>query len=176
MAEPAMAERRSPLAGWPGIAVPGLRVVELPFRTQLNLRAAKGFDPGVPLPAEPGATARAGDTLVLWLGPDEWLVTGPPDGTLLSTVEDAGSVVDVSAHRTTLLVAGAHARDLLAHGCPLDLHPDVFPVGHCAQSTLARTQVVLVRVEPDAYHVLVRASFARYLADWLDDAAVEYPS
>jgi heterotetrameric sarcosine oxidase gamma subunit len=35
-------------------------------------------------------------------------------------------VVDVSAQRTTLRLRGEHARDLLAGGCSLDLHPRVF--------------------------------------------------
>ncbi|MEU5540696.1 sarcosine oxidase subunit gamma family protein, partial [Streptomyces sp. NPDC020362] len=83
---------------------------------------------------------------------------------------------DVSAQRTTILVAGPRARDLLSHGCPLDLHPRAFGPGRCAQTTLARTQVVLVaRDEARAgFWVLVRSSFAGYLTDWLLDAAVEY--
>jgi hypothetical protein len=73
---------------------------------------------------------RAGELTALWLGPDEWLVVGPPGGgqDLESRFREAAgdepvSVIDVSAQRTTLLVAGPRARDLLAHGCSLDLHP-----------------------------------------------------
>jgi sarcosine oxidase subunit gamma len=86
------------------------------------------------------------------------------------------SVTDVSAQRTTLLVGGPRARDLLAHGCSLDLHPRAFGPGRSAQTMLARAQVVLVaRDEPRAgFWVLVRSSFAGYLTDWLLDAAVEY--
>ena len=86
------------------------------------------------------------------------------------------SVTDVSAQRTTLLVTGPRAHDLLAHGCPLDLHPRTFGPGRCAQTTLGRTQIVLVaRDEPRAgFWVLVRSSFAGYLTDWLLDAATEY--
>jgi sarcosine oxidase subunit gamma len=86
------------------------------------------------------------------------------------------AVTDVSAQRTTLLVSGARARDLLAHGCALDLNQRAFGAGRCAQTTLARAQVVLVaRDEPGAgFWVLVRSSFAGYLTDWLLDAAAEY--
>jgi sarcosine oxidase subunit gamma len=167
-------DRQSPLAGWPGIDAPRLRLAELPFRTQTNVRTADPAraDLGVPLPVVPGTSHRSGDTLVLWLGPDEWLLTDAPDAKPLSVVDDLVSLVDVSAHRTTVLVEGEYARDVLAHGCPLDL--DALPAGGCAQSTLARTQVVLVRVAEQAYWILVRASFARYLAGWLEDASVEY--
>ena len=46
----------------------------------------------------------------------------------------------------------------------------------CAQTTVGRTQVILVaRDAPGSgFWVLVRSSFAGYLTDWLLDAATEY--
>ncbi|MFJ7336338.1 sarcosine oxidase subunit gamma [Streptomyces sp. NPDC101116] len=168
-----------------------VRLAELPFLTQINVRLdpkgaaadAVGLSLGLQLPVEPGTVVRAGELTALWLGPDEWLVVSPPGGRrgLESRIREAAgdepvSVVDVSAQRTTLLVSGPRARDLLAHGCSLDLHPRVFGPGRCAQTTLGRTQVVLVaRDDPGAgFWVLVRSSFAGYLTDWLLDAAVEW--
>lgn len=168
-----------------------IRLAELPFLAQLDVRLdpkgpaadAVGVALGLPLPLEPNTVIRTGELTALWLGPDEWLVVGRP-GTareLESRVREAAgdepvAVTDVSAQRTTLLVTGPHARDLLAHGCALDLHPRAFGPGHCAQTTLGRTQVVLVaRDEPGGgFWVLVRSSFAGYLTDWLLDAATEY--
>ena len=168
-----------------------VRLAELPFLTQVDVRLdpkgpaadAVGLALGLQLPLEPNTVVRSRDLTALWLGPDEWLLVGAP-GTqreLESRIRAAAgdepvSVTDVSAQRTTLLVAGPRARDLLAHGCPLDLHPRVFGPGRCAQTTLGRTQVVLVaRDEPGAgFWVLVRSSFAGYLTDWLLDAATEY--
>lgn len=168
-----------------------IRLAELPFLTQLDVRLdakgaaadAVGLALGLPLPLEPNTVARAGELTALWLGPDEWLLVGPPGGgrELERRIREAAgeepvSVTDVSAQRTTVLITGPRARDLLAHGCPLDLHPRAFGAGRCAQTTLARTQAVLVaREEPGAgFWVLVRSSFAGYLADWLLDAATEY--
>ncbi|MFE9450029.1 sarcosine oxidase subunit gamma [Streptomyces sp. NPDC006739] len=168
-----------------------VRLAELPFLTQVGVRLdpkgaaadAVGLELGLPLPVEPNTVVRSGQLTVLWLGPDEWLVVGPPGGRreLESRIraacgDEPVSVVDVSAQRTTLLVSGARARDLLAHGCALDLHPRSFGPGSCAQTPLGRTQVVLVaRDEPRAgFWVLVRASFAGYLTDWLLDAATEW--
>lgn len=168
-----------------------VRLAELPFLAQVNVRLdakgaaadAVGLALGLQLPLEPDNAVRAKDLTALWLGPDEWLVVGRP-GTqrdLESRIREAAgdepvSVTDVSAQRTTLLVAGARARDVLSHGCSLDLHPRAFAPGRCAQTTLGRTQVVLVaRGEPRAgFWVLVRSSFAGYLTDWLLDAATEY--
>ena len=199
MADTALsAPPRSPLARDAGrlaaatrTARGAIRLAELPFLTQLNIRLdakgaaadAVGLALGLQLPLEPNTVVRAGELTALWLGPDEWLVVGPPgsQADLAARVREAAgdepvSVTDVSAQRTTLLVAGPRARDLLAHGCSLDLHPRAFGAGRCAQTTLGRTQVVLVaRDEPRAgFWVLVRSSFAGYLADWLLDAATEY--
>ena len=168
-----------------------IRLAELPFLAQLNIRLdakgaaadAVGLTLGLQLPLEPNTVVRAGELTALWLGPDEWLLVGPPgtqrdlEGRIREAAGDEPvSVTDVSAQRTTLLVAGPSARDLLAHGCALDLHPRSFAPGRCAQTTLGRTQVVLVaRDEPRAgFWVLVRSSFAGYLTDWILDAATEY--
>lgn len=187
--------RRSPLADHAGLAAMaapggGLRVVELPFLTQVNLRvdpqgpaAARVAERlGVALPMRPNTVAVAGARSVLWLGPDEWLVVGP-DGDLPDLVPlltgslagDPGAVVDVSSNRTTIEVSGPDARGLLEKGVAIDLHPRSFGAGRCAQTLLARAQVVLWQVtDAPSYRVLVRGSFAGYLADWLVDAADEY--
>jgi sarcosine oxidase, subunit gamma len=183
--------RRTPLAGAAGrlAAVEGgIRVAEVPFLTQLDLRldptgpaaSAAGKELGLALPTEPGTSARSGEVTVLWLGPDEWLVLAPPGaedrltGQLRSAAEaEVVSIVDVSAQRTTLALGGPRVRELLALGCSLDLHPRVFGVGDCAQTVLAHAPVILLRRDDD-FLVLVRASFAAHLAEWLLDAAVEF--
>ncbi|WP_214368638.1 sarcosine oxidase subunit gamma [Pseudonocardia sp. H11422] len=187
--------RRSPLAGHTDRLAAtlrsggALRIEELPSRAQLDLRldpsgpGARGFAGavGVALPVEPGTTSAGTGVEALWLGPDEWLLVGPPgtEAELTARVQAAvgdehASVVDVSAQHTTLLLAGPRARDVLAHGCSIDLHPRVFGAGRCAQTMLARARVVLVADGPDALRVVVRSSYARYLADWLLDAMTEY--
>ena len=182
-------QARSPLDG---AGLPA-RVRELPFLAQIDLRA----DPsdaalmarltgalGARPPTEPNTAVVSDDGTrhVLWLGPDEWLILGEPDTgpALEDAIRDAigdgpGAVVDVSANRTTLSVSGPRARDLLAFGCSLDLHERHFKPGMCAQTLLARANVIIVPVGPavePAFRVLVRPSFAAYLAAWLTDAAV----
>lgn len=168
-----------------------LRLAQLPFLAQLNVRldpkgpAADAVELalGIPLPLEANTSVRGGELAALWLGPDEWLIVGPAgtqyelEARLRAAIGDEpAAVVDVSAQRTTLLVAGPSSLDLLAHGCALDLHPRSFGAGRCAQTTLARTQVVLVPRDEHkpGFWILVRSSFAGYLADWLLDAASEY--
>ena len=82
----------------------------------------------------------------------------------------AAAAVDVSANRVALELRGDDAVDVLAQGCSLDLHPSVFEPGSCAQTLLARAQVILVRPDSGTVPVLVRPSFAPYLRAWLEDA------
>jgi sarcosine oxidase subunit gamma len=188
----AMVELTSPLAGWgPAFAAlpPLVRLAEVAFCEQLNLR----LDPagaaasrvasvlGGPLPTT-ASTARRYDTRdILWLGPDEWLIVGEPGSTNLEDElraaigDEAGGVTDVSAQRTVLTLSGPAAAEVLAHGCAIDLHPQVAPAGTCVQTLLARTGVTIVVRDDSAtrFVLLVRASFAQYLAGWLIDAAAD---
>jgi sarcosine oxidase subunit gamma len=188
--------RRSPLHGLAdGLAAADeaparVRLSEVPFLTQLTVRVAPstaaataaGHALGAPLPLTPNTTSAAGEVQILWMGPDEWLVIGPTElrTRLRARLEAAlagehATVVDVSAHRTVIELAGSDARELLMKGCAVDLHPRTFGPGRCAQTTLARAQVVLLARTPEpAYWVFVRASFAEYLAEWLLDASGEY--
>jgi sarcosine oxidase subunit gamma len=162
-----------------------VRLRELPMRSQVELRvdgapAGVGVFLGCELPG-PGAVSGGGDRSVLWCGPAWYLVVGEPGaaegleaGLSEALGETFGAVVDVSAQRTTLELSGPRAREVLAHGCSLDLHPRAFGPGRCAQTVLAQAQVILHQTAPDAYHVLVRASYADYLARWLLDAMTEY--
>lgn len=95
-----------------------------------------------------------------------------------------GAVVDVSAQRTTIRLRGAHARQVLAKGSSVDLHPRVVRPGLAVQTMVAHAGVVLIVLDPGAVEqgqsaeldcrLLVRSTFAGHLADWLLDAALEY--
>jgi len=184
-----LAHRAADLAAASG---PGVRLRETPRLAMVNLRvrsgsaeAARAGDAlGTVLPAA-NAVAPATGGAVVWLGPDELLVVGRDGdaGDLVAQLTAAcaggrSSVVDVSAARAGVDVAGERARDVLAKGCSIDLHPRVFTPGRCAQTLLARANVIVWHLGENLYdggfRVLTGASFADYLADWLTDAAAEY--
>lgn len=162
--------RRSPLED--ATLIDGLR--ELPFLAQLAVRSE---EPPASLPTEPNTVGGDATRGALWLGPDEWLVVGPPGSEPELQGEFAAvgaTVIDVSANRTTLELRGARARELLEFGCPINLDPRVFGPGRCAQTLLARANVLIWFVADDpepVYRLLVRPSFAAYVAAWLADAA-----
>ncbi|MDZ7642941.1 MAG: sarcosine oxidase subunit gamma family protein [Woeseiaceae bacterium] len=138
---------------------------------------------GVSLPQTPNTWTGDDQLAAVWLGPDEWLITGE-DGrgadleqALRNALHDdpRASACDVSHNYTGLLLAGPAARTVLAKGCPLDLHRAGFRPGHAAQSVLAGTRVLLLcGGDEDSFELLVRNSFARYAAAWLQDAMAEF--
>lgn len=164
-----LARRRGPL-GEQRLAAsgPDLLMTDEPFRTLLDVRGP-GVSPVV-------------DAHVWQLGPDWWLVDAEPEdrpvleaglaGDLRAALGERASVVDVSSHRTVFVLSGADALTVLSHGCSIDL--ERVAVGGCVQGGLAQTQVAIGRVTGDVWRVYPRASFARHLAAWLHDAALEY--
>lgn len=157
----------------------GVIVEHVPLLAQVDVRvdAALGGRAPYPLPTTPNTAWEEGPRAVLWLGPDEWLVLGPPGaganivGELGAALEGSHrSIVDVSANRVALELSGPRAKEVLSKGCAIDLHPRVWRPGMCAQTMLARTQVIL-HERSDSTGILVRPSFADYLIDWLFDAS-----
>lgn len=183
------AEARSPLAARGedlsriAATTRGAVIVEhVPFLAQVDVRLrpdAIGRAPH-PLPTRPNTAWEEGSRAALWLGPDEWLVLGPPGaGPEIVAQYDRAlegvhrSVVDVSVNRVALEVSGVRGKDLMAKGCGLDLDRRSWTPGSCAQTLLARVPVILHEREKTT-GVLVRPSYANYLVDWLLEASVEF--
>jgi sarcosine oxidase, subunit gamma len=190
--------RTAPLAAWGddlGALPDGVQITPLPFVAMIDIRldptgsaaVAVGEYLGVALPTAPSTYAESETATAIWLGPDEWLITSPfrtpeqletglREAVGAGGTEFDGTVVDVSAQRTTVALRGEHARDLLAGGCALDLHPRVFGRGAAAQTLLGQAGVLLMALDDTGthYQLVVRSSFAGYLTAWLLDAATEY--
>ena len=170
---------------------PGVVLGECPIRGLLVLRgdgASTEFRSavsgvlGVEPVSEPLTAARKRDVSILWLGPDEWLVVTPDRRVprIERALHDAlqgrhAALTDVSHSRTILTLSGPEARAVLAKGCPLDLHPRVFGPGRCAQSRLAKCQVLIHQTNPaPTFEIYVNRSFSQYAWAWLEDAAREF--
>ena len=152
---------------------------EVRFLAQVDVRVSpeEAIRRELHLPSGSNTVIRDGERAALWLGPDEWLVLGPAGAAdaIVAELGSAltgthGSVVDVSSNRAWLEVRGPDARELLSRGCPLDLHPSRWRPGMCAQTVLARSQVLLESVDETSTRIGVRPSFAAYVVDWLLDA------
>lgn len=195
MTEP---HRESPLGRPPATAPdrlidrPNVKVEELPFRSVLVLHGRTGmprFARGVaevlgrPPPDAPNTfvEVRFGReaAVLAWTGPEEWFVIGQEEGTsglgvaLRQAIpETGGAVVDVSSGHTLFSITGPRARDLIAAGCAIDVHPRAFGPGRCAQTLYARVGVCfLQRDETPRFEMMVRRSYARWLWRWMEASA-----
>lgn len=149
----------------------------------INLRgnaADEGFTAAVArvlgqaLPLEPNTLTQSAHR-IYWLGPDEWqVVTELGDvGELLQSLHDAlagqhVAINDLSGGQVVFRLSGPDAADLLAKGCMLDLHPEVFGEGDCAQSGLGKATMLLGCIDTaPVYEIIVRRSFSEYALRWL---------
>jgi sarcosine oxidase subunit gamma len=169
----------------------GVTLSERAFLTHINLRgdpSDTGFLEaardvlGCDVPRSPNTFFDTGPTRVLWMGPNEWLIVTEEteDGVVAASLRKRltgrfCAVTEVGSGQTVITVAGFRARDVVAQGCTLDLHPRVFGVGHCAQTRLAKAGIVLAQTsEMPTFDLVVRRSFADYLWLWLSDATREF--
>jgi sarcosine oxidase subunit gamma len=145
---------------------------------------------GVALPTVPNSVVSAKGVGVAWMSPEEWWViarSDQPDAErrLAAKLREGlaglrAAVTEVGESRCCILVSGPRAGDLLAKGCPVDLHPKAFGgVGRSAQTLLAKATVFVHQTAEDetagpSFEVYTTRSFADYLWSWLEDAAQEY--
>ena len=142
---------------------------------------------GLALPVQANTATVQGARQLIWLGPDEWVLkdAGATADASVGTAIDSPlaaalrsalaqhpalhhSVVETGSAHTTFTLQGPASADLLARGCPLDLHPRAFASGALAQSHIARAPTLIRCVQAgQSYEITVRRSFAPYLFEWL---------
>ena len=165
----------------------GVQLEVRPGRGYLNLRGDPGDEQflqavqatlGQPLPTIAN-TFTAGENTQFRLGPDEWLLATEP-GKARDIAEQLGenlsgqcySLVDVTGGQVLLRLRGSHVREVLAKGCTLDLHLHAFKLGQCAQTTLAKTSMLIALIDDaPTFDIIVRRSFAEYAARWLQHSS-----
>lgn len=134
---------------------------------------------GIGLPTGPTFTT-IGDGVVLWSGPEQWLVAAGPSAsnqvdTLVRACTGLCMVVDQSDARAVLSISGPKGREVLAKGLGLDLHPRVFDTGSTAVSPMAGIMAQIWQTDhTPAFTFAVPRSFAESAWDWLTEASAEY--
>lgn len=143
-----------------------------------RFRAALGMD----APELPRRIAE-GTRSVLWSGPAQWLVVDEaesPDlaGNISEALEGLAAVTDQSSSRFFVRLSGRGVRRTLAKVVGLDMHPDMFGVGHVAMTDLAHMPVHLWRLPDSSGEPVFEIAGARSTAGnlWhaLLAAAAEY--
>lgn len=186
-----MGMKASPLGGFAPFQGVNTRIEERPFVGKLTVRgdaSSASFRStvervtGLGLPIDPNKTALSDGRSLSWIGPDEWLLhtAEGEELALKSALIEAlsgksAAVVDVSDYYTVISVQGPQARNVLAKGCPLDLHPSKFGPGDCAGSLFIKAVIHLIQYDAlPSYTLQVRWSMAEYLWRNLVRAAEEW--
>ena len=145
-------------------------------------QAARHFS--IALPIAPNTTARTDAVTAVWLGPRSWLLVAESPGSPLvdfSGKRDAlnaagGALFDLSASRVGFCLQGKGATDVLAIGCPLDLHPRAFRSGQCRQSMFGHVNALLLKTdEVPTFVIMVARSFARGVWHTLESGVAHVP-
>jgi sarcosine oxidase subunit gamma len=176
------AEGRHGRAGEPGIRITpreGLALATIIGRAHraAELDSALLELVGAALPMTP-RVAQGREADLIWSGPHHWLlVSGQRNLVPQLAAELAGlaAVADQSDARGVLRVAGPRVRDVLAKGCPIDLHPTSFAPGDAALTSIAHIGVQLWQVDDaPTYDLAVFRSMAASFWSWLTASAAEY--
>ncbi len=166
------------------------------------LRQALDAQQQVLLPTLANTTLVAGRTRCVWAGPDDWFVLDTactalkaPD--LIARLQPLlqgthHAITDVSSGYRVLTLRGPAARELLAQGCPLDLHPRSFQTGMSAGTHYFKASVWLWQIDEvpipatsptlptpphsPTFQLMVRRSFAPYVHLMLQKTSREHGS
>jgi sarcosine oxidase subunit gamma len=180
-----MADRLALTEAWPAMTPwrgEGVTLTPLPGCSRWSLRmppvggSAAGFALGMAI----NRCTAAGDRLAVRLGPDEWLLCAPlaeaeaiASGVASGLTGTAHALVDVSHRYAALQIEGVHAAEVLAAGCPLDVHPAAFGVGQATRTLFGKAEIVLWRFD-GAWRLECARSFAPYVWAFLGEAAREF--
>lgn len=169
-----------------------LVIKEAPLSAHLNLRGdandshfcsavAQALD--VALPLQPGTYQRNGDISIYWLGPSEWLIVeqggdpAPLEAALRASLKGHISIVDVSGGQTCINVRGVAVGTLLKKSSIYDFEgwdAATPSSGSVVQTTFAKASAAVSNRCDGSYDLVIRRSFADYLAQWLLDAGGEF--
>ncbi|MEM6890522.1 MAG: sarcosine oxidase subunit gamma family protein [Pseudomonadota bacterium] len=180
-----MSEATSALGG-AGFDAGIATVAEAPLQGMITLRgdlSASAFATalsgvtGLSLPAPRRTVSREAQSLC-WMSPDEVLFLCPyadrhaQVAALEAALEGQHALVaNVSEARAVFTLQGAHARDVLAKLCPVDLAPASFGAGDFRRTRLAQSAAAFWMPSDNAFHIVCFRSHARYIFDVLCVAA-----
>ena len=150
----------------------GLALPLAPCSTQAAVDVAAGVDLDHPI-----STVER----IIWAGPDEWFViaaagrAGAIERALRTSLAGLHhAVTDVSSGYSVLHLSGQPVREVLAQGCPLNLHPRAFGIGRSAGSHFFKTPLWLWQTDAAPhFELLVRRSFIGYVQLMLQRCTLE---
>ena len=169
--------------GEPGVIIAervGLGLATVATRKGAPLRAAVKASYGVDLP-DASAIAHGPNVSFVGYGPGQWLAVSETlvnealARDLAQRLKGLASISDQSGGRTVLRLSSSRARDVIAKGLPIDLHPRSFAPGSAATSTISLMGVQLWQMDDaPTYDIALFRSVSASFWRWLTASAAEF--
>jgi sarcosine oxidase, subunit gamma len=133
---------------------------------------------GMDLPKEPRTSTQWGDTTILWLSIDQWLVLCPRGkadalhAELAAVLQGIHSLcVNVSDMRAVIRLEGERAREVVMKGTSVDLMDGNYGAGAVRRMRFAEIAALLHVIADDVIDIYVFRSYAEYAFAFLTKAA-----
>ncbi|PHR60530.1 MAG: hypothetical protein COA47_07125 [Robiginitomaculum sp.] len=132
----------------------------------------------ITLPHKTNVVAHAGAVDIACVAPGEWLIIGAKksvenfEADLSLIIESfTALLLPLTYARSSFVISGKGARQVLSAVCPLDLHPTVFSTEMCARSLLGDVGVFIQQVnDQPEFRVIIEQPDASYVWRLLYDA------
>ena len=136
------------------------------------------FRPGISLTAlvlSFGIYALADGVIMTWMAIAERGQSRDIEVELKPLLDGLSSVVDQSDARAVVRISGPRARDVLAKGVPIDLHPRAFKGNGVAITHANHVGIILWQIDDaPTYEIAMFRGFADSFAHWLLESAEEF--
>lgn len=178
--------------GWHGAAfeTPGIVLSEVSNFALASITAFKNQEVALSnlikvhfktdLPKATKTTTVDGVTFIS-IAPSQWLAFAESRkakefvSTLESVLGAFAAVVDQSDARAVIEISGSKAREALAKGISIDLHPQAFGVGDSASTLAVQLWITLWQTElAPTYRIAVFRAFGSSVLEWLVNSSAEF--
>ena len=133
------------------------------------------------LPIKPNTYNKSNSSNIIWLGPNEWLITNKKEKDLFIELRNElgdleASVTDVSENRTIIRISGNKIFKLLSKFLVLDLDINLSNESSCAQTLFVKVPILLVRNfkenETPEIDIYANRSHANYIYSLIVDGTI----
>ncbi len=170
----------------------GISIKELPFVGKINLRgnikdrdflSNVGSVLDILIPTEPNTKIQNKDFQVMWLSPDEWLISFLNDNHFVRIFEELNNklnpektcITDISENKTIIRVEGNNTTELLRKFMVLDIDNALNNNLKVAQTVFVKIPILIIRNHLDevkqSFDIHVNRSHTLYLRDLLLDGS-----
>ena len=173
----------------------GISIEELPFIGKINLRgdtkdrdfmSNTGSVLDILIPTEPNTKIQNKDLQVIWLSPNEWLLSFLNNNHFVTIFEELNnklnpektSITDISENKTVIRIEGKNTTELLRKFIVLDIDNALNSNLKVAQTIFIKIPVLIIRnhhdQEEQSFDIHVNRSHSNYLRDLLLDGCNQF--